>query len=402
MHLLYVANSVNHGGAFKACKNLAKNIRSFEPSIKIDLVITQYSDQAELTSDEFDSTVVITESIRLGELIASGRYALIHWWKSNTDHSFSDVFDSLSWRPPLLVTLCQVPSRAKYGLSIANYKHADKVVFVCEAARKHWRIRLFPFADSEMIYFGTFAKFKYNSDTPKKKSNSIIFGRGSALGKCPLWAIDAFAKLDSPNSEFLIYGSGSNNIKNALESRVKKFSLSDKIKLKDQLSEDDWIKAVSRLDIFFYALHKDGFSAIDVTIQDAMLMRVPVVYYGPFGPAELIEHGVTGYVANNFQEFIQYAQLLASDEKKRNIMGRMANRRIKEKFSYETTIQNYIKLYTLMIEERRINRQTIIPRTIPVSFFVLRACDCAFDILSIIKKKCIYHFNNAFNTIKKY
>lgn len=381
MRILFVANSINLGGAFKTCKHLAESIRREQGGFVIELA-TVAASSASLPGDhEFDAIHEALDSAALRKLIGSGRFDLVHWWKSNSDSCFNDTFSNLIERPPLLLTLCQVPSRAKYGLSLANYRYCDRVVFVCKSAKAHWRVRDFPESSSNVIYFGTFSQ-KYGDShgyTEARKRCEVVFGRGSSLGKCPSWAIDAFVDAGLGSSVFQIAGSGDELQKQRLESRIDHFDESDRIKLLGQLNERDWLKVVAGFDIFFYGISREGFSAIDGTMQDAMLMGVPVVYFGAPGPAELVEHGVTGYVANSYQEFVQYARRLAVDEGKRVEMGLRARQRIEDHFSYSATLQSYLGLYGSMIGTKGRTKNYGPVRRVPVKFLVLRVTDSAID-----------------------
>lgn len=380
MDVLYVSESINEGGAFKTCTHLAKNIKSKNKAIKIDLATLSHSMISLPVEDVFDALYEDVSVNDMRVLITSGKYNVIHWWKSSVDCVFRKVFKNIGKRPPLLMTLCQVPSRAKYGLSISNYKYTNKVVFVCKAAMRHWRVRDYPYDDSEMIYFGTFCQSFRNEKRERKYScfNGIVYGRGSSLGKCPTWAIDAFAGVGIDNSKFIIVGSGKRSDKKRLLKKIVYYNIEDKVELVGQLGEKEWLDTVADLDIFFYGLEKKGFSAIDGTMQDAMLMGIPIVYLGPPGPAELIEHGKTGYIAKNYNEFVRYANKLANDKEKRDEFGCRARDRIYKIFSYEMTVQKYVSLYVSMIDENN-KKMTMVDRKIPLKFIVVRSVDVIVD-----------------------
>ncbi len=69
---------------------------------------------------------------------------------------------------------------------------------------------------------------------------------------------------------------------------------------------------------------------------------------GPKAPAELIEHGVSGFIARNGAEVVRYSKLLISDLELRKEIGHNARKRILEKFRFEDTIVKYREVYDMI------------------------------------------------------
>jgi glycosyltransferase involved in cell wall biosynthesis len=79
----------------------------------------------------------------------------------------------------------------------------------------------------------------------------------------------------------------------------------------------------------FYAgfdlfVHKNAEGTTDSwgrIVSEAMAAGLPVVTENRGGPAEQVDHGVTGFLCNKDEEFIEYLVMLAKDPAKRHEMG---------------------------------------------------------------------------------
>ena len=81
-------------------------------------------------------------------------------------------------------------------------------------------------------------------------------------------------------------------------------------------------------------------------VQEAHASAVPTVVTSSGGPQFLVDHGQTGYVARNDQEFIDYVLKLKTDPSLRERMGRHARRQCVLKCWDRTFIEVY-KAYEL-------------------------------------------------------
>lgn len=187
-----------------------------------------------------------------------------------------------------------------------------------------------------------------------KKNSDIIYGRGSSFNKCPESMIDNFDKIEIKNKKFIVVGVDEGT--NWLNNEVSKRSKSD-INLFPLIPFEKWIQILKSFDVFFYQLPLDAYSSIDGTMQQAMLLRKPIVYYGPEAPKVLIDHGITGFIAENEDEFIHYAEILGRNSELRKEMGDKAYLKINNEFSCEKTLDLYNELYnSVLIETKERNR----------------------------------------------
>jgi glycosyltransferase involved in cell wall biosynthesis len=101
----------------------------------------------------------------------------------------------------------------------------------------------------------------------------------------------------------------------------------------------------SRAKAFLNPIDRD--EPFGMSVVDALASGTPVVTYNRGAMPELIEHGVNGFIANNYQEFKQYVKRV--DE----IDPRDCRKSVEEKFSADIMARNYIDLYKRIIAENK-------------------------------------------------
>lgn len=86
---------------------------------------------------------------------------------------------------------------------------------------------------------------------------------------------------------------------------------------------EELARAYANMDIFVFPSETDTFGNV---IQEALASGVPPVVTSRGGPKYLIQHGVTGLVARDSEEFIQHVRSLVLDEGARRRLGDAARR----------------------------------------------------------------------------
>lgn len=94
-------------------------------------------------------------------------------------------------------------------------------------------------------------------------------------------------------------------------------------------SRGDMVHFLDGLDCFFYRTHPHWIETGGTVVMEAMSMRLPVVLFAQrLGVAELIEHGVNGYLVDTEEEARACFQLLAGNANLRHSVGEAARETI--------------------------------------------------------------------------
>lgn len=340
MKILYLIDVYQHkGGASYALFTLAEAVKSAGNDIAIYCrVLLPDSDTPQVLLQGNGKDVL--------DFYLDNNFQLIHWFKSGTIDLFAQLCRDIKRRKinvPIVTTVCQKPSYRHMLISPTEIEFSNKIVFIDKASLNDSYCQLISPIIKEIVYFGGCSSLIQSFVNKHVMStNSIVFGRGSSENKWPKTMIDNYNKINISNKEFHIIGAASNC--NWVSNYVRENKRTD-IFVYEQLPFEKWIYHLCQMDIFLYQLPLDAYSSIDGTMQQAMLLEKPVVYYGPKAPKELIEHGISGFIAENENEIAVYAELLARDAALRSQMGRNARKRITDTFSFETTVCNYLKIY---------------------------------------------------------
>ncbi|HYA38781.1 MAG TPA: glycosyltransferase family 1 protein [Candidatus Methylomirabilis sp.] len=102
--------------------------------------------------------------------------------------------------------------------------------------------------------------------------------------------IEAFLKLDLPGTKYVV-GSGPD-----LETLGRKYPA---VRFTGFKSDEDLAKHVAAADVFVFPSRTDTFGLVMI---EALACGVPVAAYPVQGPADVIEHGVTGCLSNDLRD----------------------------------------------------------------------------------------------------
>ncbi len=105
-------------------------------------------------------------------------------------------------------------------------------------------------------------------------------------------------------------------------------------KVREYLSEIDVYALVSGIDMS------------PLTLQEAQLMKKPVVATNVGGIPELMENNITGYLIEkgNSAEYIKKLSLLVNDEEKRKTMGESGRKFIEENFNWNKIAKEFLRI----------------------------------------------------------
>ncbi len=105
-------------------------------------------------------------------------------------------------------------------------------------------------------------------------------------------------------------------------------------KVREYLSEIDVYALVSGIDM------------LPLTLQEAQLMKKPVVATNVGGIPELMKNNITGFLVEkgNSEEYIEKLSLLINDEEKRKTMGELGRKFIEDNFNWNKSAKEFLKI----------------------------------------------------------
>lgn len=123
------------------------------------------------------------------------------------------------------------------------------------------------------------------------------------------------------------------------------------------LGGDQLSRAFANMDVLAFPSETETFGLV---VLEALASGVPVVAMAAGGPKYTVEHGKTGYVARNFEEFASYVACLMTDPEMVSSM-REAGRRQALASSWGSAFQNIYQTYRSHLVEAKataMNNQT--------------------------------------------
>ena len=141
-------------------------------------------------------------------------------------------------------------------------------------------------------------------------------------------------ELGKTNFKFLIVGEG--NERDFLEKNMKTAEFTG------FLTGEKLTEAYANMDIFIFPSETDAFGNV---AQEAMASGVPAIVSHQGGPKFLIKNGETGFVAENFEEFVQYSVELMDNPEKMSKMKQSA-REVVGSRSWDAVFEKVYEAYS--------------------------------------------------------
>jgi hypothetical protein len=193
-------------------------------------------------------------------------------------------------------------------------------------------------------------------DMKRKKHEGFNIGTviGSAdYSKLHTKFVELCKEVKIPDATFhvLCSESFSKQLKNDIESA----GLINKIKLHTNVP--DIYPYLESFDIYSYPLQPYHFGTCEIAIGEAMISGLASVAIN--NPAEnfIIDHGVTGFLANSKEEFASYIQYLYDNPTVRGKMAELASVSAIEKYSVETVIYKWGRIFDNMMSIKPVSRE---------------------------------------------
>lgn len=358
--VLFCIDKFNHrGGATKSLIDLI----NYNDQLDHPIVVCSFH----VTKEVKERFNVIEGSAKdVIDIYLNKEYEIIHYFKADGNTLLRDMnayMRKFCINAKVVMTVCQKPSYKRFLLSHKEIAPSNKIVFIDKAAYNDKLYTFIPEIRKTVIYCGCTDKtIKYTAEllsSFNSDNDCPVIGRASRLVKCPPDTFEIFDKIDNPK-KIVIIGDGPEF--DFFKRESTKHESYETVMVGD-LPYNDYLKEISKFDIFLYYLPPSAHSSIDYTLGDAMLLKKPCVYYGPPAPSERIVNGVNGFIAKSKDELSYLCNHLLRDKSLQFSIGENARESTIKNFSIWTTVEKYNKLYDKLPKSDQ-----LIPIKVPLSF----------------------------------
>ena len=227
----------------------------------------------------------------------------------------------------------------------AEYEIADYITVPTEFARQTFVSKGFSKDKIIKIPYGVNLK-EFNPNKFEKKDDKfrIIYTGAVSFRKGLIYLLKSFNDLNLKNSELLIIG----NIENKMKEIVKKFKSNKNIIFKNAVKQHELNQYYSYSDVFVTCSIEEGLSMVQL---QAMACGLPVICTKNSGGEEIISDGVDGYILpiRDLDELKRKMLFLYENKSVCFEMGRLAQKKIKNVFSWERYGKNVISTYQKLL-----------------------------------------------------
>lgn len=302
---------------------------------------------------------------QIKELLQQTHFDVIHYFKAGFSNLFEMVIRAMKLLHldiPVVTTVCQRPSYPHHLLSPFEVKHTSHFIFIDKASYNDKLIGFIPQDRKSHIYCVSDRTARITEGIQPKVNTDgvIIYGRGTTLSKCPRNMFEVFDRIDVQNKRFCVVGipEGNNWVRREAAKR-------DNVDIYPLLPYNEWFDLCKTFDVSLYQIPTDSHASLDANLGLPMYMQKPTVYYGSAAPKERFIQGINGFVANTYDEIVEYATRLGKDAELRYKMGTEARRIALEMYSSQKRLGDTYKIYSLLLE--KIERK---PISVPLSYYI--------------------------------
>jgi glycosyltransferase involved in cell wall biosynthesis len=160
------------------------------------------------------------------------------------------------------------------------------------------------------------------------------------------------AAVEVPGVRFPVYGSGA--AFPSLAAQANAAGVADRFELRGWA--DDIRSVFAELDVFGYPLREDNFSASDIVLQEAMYSGVPPVVLPHGGAARLVEHGRSGLIAADEDDYTRSIEKLYHSRALRERLAAGAREHARRTWAPEAIAGHWTDIYARVLANPRRER----------------------------------------------
>jgi|TARA_B110000014_G_C20021537_1_gene530061 hypothetical protein len=254
-------------------------------------------------------------------------------------HLRGNIWDELEWAKQTIYKpfLKRIALETWISISKETFQKSSLIVPICKHLEKIVNEK-YPNKKTGVMYQGISPKIWQQKSGMSLKHPCVGLLQGAVIwGKTKeMLSLENVLK-SMPDVTF--YWAGDGPYREKILSVLNKYqnfewlgSLEYPSKVREYLSEIDVYALVSGIDMS------------PLTLQEAQLMKKPVVATNVGGIPELMKNNITGYLIEkgNSEEYIKKLSLLLNDEKRRAIMGESGREFIEENFNWSKIAKEFL------------------------------------------------------------
>lgn len=357
MKILHVIESYSGGGGATAITNLNQVIRRDYSEISCDVLSIKPATVSPAEVQRGGARVFDAPGIEaMLRLLQTEDYDVIHWWwwkPLRFMHLLAKHWPSLGIRAKHLISIVVASRDPQHALGPVESSFGDQFVFNCRTCLDLGQADRLPSENVSMIYLGDAFDGIDSAPIPHAK---FRIGRGSRASKCPADMVQVLNRIEIEDAEFAIM----TDPRSIPELRRQALELGAESRFEFTAwgSRDEFFRFLRTLDVFCYHVPSEIYSAIDFVVQDAMFCKIPVVLLTGPGPRELIEHDVSGLIAQDPADLARCCERLHADPELRARIGQGGHDRLMRDFAAEVTTAQYVELYRALSNNQRASNQS--------------------------------------------
>ena len=265
-------------------------------------------------------------------------------------HLRGDIWSEAKWENENLSLVQKIAENHRINVIWdKNFKGSSLILPICKHLEKIVKEN-FPNKKTAVMYQGIAPERWYPSKGMKLKHPCVGLLQGAVIwGKAQAMLILEKVLKEMPDVTFYWVGDGP--YRDKILPILKKY---DNFKWLGALEYPDKVRQyLTEIDV--YAL-VSGIDMSPLTLQEAQLMRKPVVATKVGGIPELMKDNETGFLVEkgNAEELIEKLSLLINDKEKRENMGGAGRKFVEENFSWDRITKEFVKdLEKLMSKKRK-------------------------------------------------
>lgn len=342
----------------------AYSLISGDANLKEYLLLSRWN----IRSQEGLNIKTVSSVGEVKEYLRQGNFDMIHYFKAGFSNLFEMVIRAMKSQHldiPVVTTVCQRPSYPHHLLSPFEIRHTSHFIFIDKASYNDRLLSFIPQERKSHIYCVSDRTARITEGIPPKVNTDgiIVYGRGTTISKCPRNMFEVFDKIGIPNKRFCVVGipEGDNWVRREAAKR-------NNVDVYPLLPYNEWFELCKTFDVSLYQIPTDSHASLDANLGLPMYMQKPTVYYGSAAPKERFIQGVNGFVANTYDEIVEYATRLGKDAELRYKMGTEARRITLEMFSFQRSLDDTYKIYSALLSGEEERKPISVPLTYRIAY----------------------------------